>query len=45
MCMFLVKNPKCQQDVVIEWVTRELQKISLKAVICKLGMATSVYHI
>ena len=46
MCMCLVKNPKCQCDAVIEGVLESWQKkVLLKAVLCKLVMAATVYHI
>lgn len=41
----LIKNSKCQYDAVIELGAKEIHKKFLKAVLCKLGMAATVYDI
>ena len=45
--MCLVKNPKCHCDALIEWGYWRVwqKKFLLKAVLCKLIMAATVYHI
>jgi hypothetical protein len=41
----LVKDPPVEWDNVVRWFTADLQGISLKSSVCRLCLATVVYHL